>query len=239
MKIYFITAMFLVFSLTALPQANKRLVKVQGNAIFQAIPELMLVNITLSAKDSVYSVCSDVLIDSYNALEKDFIKAGIEKENLKSDEISIGEDSRRLPGGEREKVGYSGSVSITLKLPHTPKLLNTVINTLSNGKHNASYYLRFKLSNKQKDDLLKDAIELAVKDAHTKAMHIANSLKVKLLEVKEVNFGYTSFNGDRLTPRIVAFGEQRKGGDALDLNPQSIGVQKTIGIVWAIGANQP
>ncbi len=236
MKIRIVFALLSLFGVNAFCQTDNNEIKVQGSAIIYETPELMVVNISVSAKDSIYSECSDKLVANYNLIEKAFVKNGISKKSLKSDGLNINE-SYSWSGRERKKDGYSGNISVELELPYDSNSLNIVMNTLKGNDFPVSYNLTFKLSKDQKEKLLQKSIELAIEDAKTKAKYIANSLNVTLSEIKDVNFGYTSYQNDLLTSETDIFfvlDEEEEVEQALNLNPQKMEIKKTLGIIWKI-----
>ncbi|MCF8222957.1 MAG: SIMPL domain-containing protein [Bacteroidales bacterium] len=227
---------FVLLSLNSFCQTNDNLISIQGNAIICEIPELFVTNISISSQDSLYSKCSDLLIENYNQIEMAFEKNGIPKKELKSGGINISE-SYSWTGRERKMNGYQGNISVILELPYNKQTLNTVINTLKNNEFPVSYNLSFKLSNSQKETLLKKAIELAIENAEKKANYIAESMGFKLSKIKDINFGYTSYKNDILTDDTNVFSmieEEEVMEQDISLNPQKLEIKKTIGVVWII-----
>lgn len=235
LKIRVLLVIAIMFSVNAFSQIENNLLKVQGKALIYEIPELMVVNISISSQDSIYSKCSEKLISNYNQIEKSFIKNGIPQKKLKSDGLNLNE-SYYWSERKRIKDGYKGNISVILELPYNSKSLNTVMNTLKGNGFPVTYNLSFKLSNEQKDKLLQKAIELAVEDANKKAKYIASSLNVKLSKIQDVNFGYTSYQSDLLTSDTDVFYvmDKEEVEQALNLNPQKLEIKKTIGIIWTI-----
>ncbi len=220
------------FTLNTFSQIQNNLINIQGNAIISEIPELMVVYISVESQDSIYSKCSDKLINNYNILQKAFTENGIST-TLKSNGLEIDENysgSYR----DRKRDGYKGKIKVTLKLPYNSEALNNVMNTLKANKFPLNYDLAFTLSEDQKKRLLNEAIELAIKDASTKARIIAKSLNVELSEIQDVNFGYTNYKYDILVAETLELDDLEEVGGKLPLNPKEIQIRKTIGIVWKI-----
>lgn len=236
MKTRILLILIICISLNAFPQINDNLLKVQGKSIIYETPELMVANITISSKDSIYAQCSERLIKNYNQIEKEFVKNGISNKKLKSGGLNINENYS-WTGRERKMDGYLGNIMITLELTYSAKSLNTVIKTLKGNKFPVSYNLSFKLSNKQKEDLLKKAIELAIEDAKKKATYISQSMNIKLSEIKDINYGYTSYQSDLLTSNTELFfmvDDEAELEQDITLNPEKLEIKKTIGIIWSI-----
>lgn len=238
MKSRILTIIFLLTAVSSFSQLQDNHLRVQGNAIISEIPELMLVDITINSKDTVYSKCSDLLVTYYNQLEKAFARNGISKENLKSSGLNITESySWSQKTRTREQDGYSGSLTVILELPYNSNSLNTVMKTLKNTGFPTAYYLSFKLSNQQKNELLKQSIELAIDDAKKKASYIAESLNIRLSKIKDINFGFSNYQDDILTNERTIFyivEEEEESQQDLNLNPNKIEIKKTIGVIWNI-----
>ena len=237
MKTRILFILLICISINTFSQISDNLLKVQGNAIIYETPELMVADITISAKDSIYSLCSDKLIEYYNLIEKSFVKNGISKNKLKSGGLNINE-SYSWSERERKMDGYMGTIKIILELPYNAMSLNTIIKTLRGNEFPVTYNLSFKLSNNQKEVLLEKAIELAIKDAKKKANYIAESMDLKILKVKDINYGYTSYQNDLLTNASEVFfviEDEAELDQDINLNPQKLEIKKTIGIIWNIG----
>ena len=137
MKNIMLFVLISLLGMNAFCQTDNNEIKVQGKAIIYETPELMVVNISVSAKDSIYSECSDKLVQNYNLMEKAFMNNGISKKVLKSDGLNINE-SYSWSGRERKNDGYSGNISVVLELPYNPDSLNTVMKALKGNEFSAT-----------------------------------------------------------------------------------------------------
>lgn len=234
------TTFILFLFLTALTanvhsQEKSNVINVQGEAIFKVTPEIFVVNIPIQIKDSVYENCTKRLVEKYNRLKDALVKNNIKEEAIQSDNLSVNEnytwDQR-----ERKFDGYIGSIQVTMEQEYTVEKLSAVIETLKDDDFKFGYNISFKLSEKQKAEQLEKAINMAVEDANNKAKIIARAMKIKLGEIRSINFGPTGISRDLLTmedSEVV----MKMAGDSkleLNLNPQVIEIQKQIGIVWEI-----
>ncbi len=237
MKTKILLALSIFISLNSFAQLEANVIRVQGNSIISEVPELMIVRITIISEDSIYSKCSEKLISNYNQIEKSFAKNGISKGELKSEGVNIDKKYSWQDKG-RVEDGYQGTISADLKLQYSAENLKMVMKTLGNKLINFSYNISFDLSNEQKDKLLQQAIELAVKDAKSKAEYIAKSLNVELREIKDVNFGHSNGYGDLLRKNnevyFVAEDSNSMSKEGINLNPKKVSVEKSIDIVWNI-----
>lgn len=159
-------------------QISGNLLKIQGEAVIYETPENMVINIAVRVYDSLYSKCSDLLIQKNNRLITMLQENAIPKEAITSEQIKI--DRNYNFGKEKlEQDGYSGEVSVKVILKFDTKQLNDLMTLLKKDSLNLNYSVLFQLSAAQKEKLLKDATKLAITDAQNKAMLIAESLKLK------------------------------------------------------------
>ena len=228
----------LVLSITCFAQLKDNVLKIKGNAILHQVPEIMYVNIPIGVSDSLYENCSIKLSKIHKILEGRLVKNGIKESNIKTDNLSVGEKIKWTKEG-RVQDGYQGSVSMKLEMRYSLKKLSIVINTLKDKEFNFGYDISFGLSEEQKSKTLEKSIELAIDDAKMKAQIIAKKMDIKLLEIKEINFGYSSENFDILTLEDEAvfcvMGEEEADEEiSINISPEKIKIAKSINVIWKI-----
>lgn len=234
-----LTVILIIFvSLKAQPQEKDNLLRIQGDAFVSATPEIMVVNIPIQHKDSVYERCMEVLALKFNLLKKSLNQKYIPEKSIKSDDLNIQENFK---WNQREQVpdGYIGRVNVVIEQKYTPDNLNIIINTLNNEKFNFGYNVTFSLSEEQKDSLREKVIKLALEDASIKADIITKKMNIKLSEISEVNFGGTRYNNDYLTmeeeeSEVFYIVEDGERVERITLNPKMLQIQKSIVVVWKI-----
>lgn len=220
--------------MTATAQKSDNIIKVRGEAIVKAVPEVLNFNIPIESKAKTYQETTNILTSTFNNLHAELRKAGIEEKNIYSDQLSISENYN-YQDRERVLIGYIGNITMRIEIPHTEKNLNRVMKVLNNEKYNFGYRVSFSFSEAQKDSLREAAIQLAVKDAQKKASALASALDVKLGEIKEVNFEFDSGGNDILLRKAMyADATMASGGSDIKLNPQEQEVSKSVGIIWKI-----
>ena len=195
--ILLLTILFL--GITLFGQKQDNLLKIKGNAVLYQVPEIMTVNIPMHVTDSLYENCSIKLTEVHKELKDALIASGIERSAIKTDDLNVGEKTKWTKEG-RIPDGFLGSVSVKIEMKYSPDMLNKIINTLKNNSFNFGYNVDFRLSEEQKLQTLENVLEYAIDDAEKKAEIIAKNLNIKLSEIYEVNFGYSSGNFDILTP---------------------------------------
>lgn len=230
-----ITAL-LLFSISAMSAQNSEsIIKVRGEAVMKAVPEVLNVSIPLQEKARTYEECTNQLTSTFNALHAALVKAGIDEKKIFSNRLNITEDYN-YQDRQRILVGYIGNITLSMELEHTEKNLHMLMRTLNDERFNFGYNVSFSLSEKQKETLREEAIKQAVADAKTKAATLAEALEVRLLEIKEVNFEYSDGGNDILvrqkSMRMEA--SMNDGGNDIKLNPEEQEIRKSVGLIWRI-----
>lgn len=210
-------------------QVSGNLLKIQGEAVIYETPEEMAINILIFETDSLYSKCNDLLIQKNNKLITLLYGKSVPKNAITSDQIRI---ERNISWGKDkpEQKGYIGSTSVKVVLKFNSLQLNDLLNTLKFDSLNVTSSVSFQLSAAQKEKLLKDATKLAITDAQNKAMLIAESLKLKDLKIKEINYGYP-FKGSELVLSDEIYYSAKLDNSFL-VYPRPIEVKKGISIIW-------
>lgn len=229
------TTVFLFLTILMSAQDSESVLKVRGEAVLKAIPEVLNVTIPLQEKARTYEACTNQLTATYNELQKALVKAGIDEKKIFSSRLSITEDYN-YQERTRVLIGYIGSITLTMKLEHTEKNLNLIMRTLNDERFNFGYNVSFSLSEEQKEKMREEAIKEAVKDAKKKAATLAEALEVRLLDIKDVNFEYSEGGNDVLVMHksLMMEANMADGGSDIKLNPEEQEIRKSVGVIWRI-----
>lgn len=235
LKKFTTTLLLLLSIMTVNAQNSESVIKVRGEAVVRAVPEILNINIPIQSKAKTYEEATNILTSTFNDLNAALVKAGIDKEKIYSNQLNISEDYN-YQDRERVLVGYVGNIILYLEVPYTEKSLNQVMRTLNNERFNFGYQVSFSFSESQKDSLREAAIKLAVKDAKAKAKTLSEALDVKLVEIKEINFEFSDGGNDNIIMRqsVYAQSKMADGGSDIKLNPQEQEISKSVGVIWRI-----
>lgn len=215
-------------------QSSGNVLKVQGEAVMYDVPELMQIRIPVQTKNESYEACSNDLIKTYNALSDALVKSGVDEDEVKSDRLNIQENYTYLER-ERKLDGYIGNINVMVELPHTPKMLTAIMNTLKEERFKFGYTLSFAFSEPQKEKLREEAIRKAIADARRKAEVITEEMGLKLVSVQEINYGYFDSGRDIIVEHEeMAYKMSDSESTELTLNPQKMEIRKNIGVIWLI-----
>jgi len=166
-------------------------IKVVGQAEVFATPDIMLFDITLKVKDSLYNQIHNKLVDKYKGIEKSLLSIGLPKEDIRSNRVAVSEESKYVKN-KRVLDGYSGRMHVSVKREFSYKLFGAIMLTLKDS--GLDYYCSFDLSNDLKQNIKKKVIKEATKDALVKAEIMSNALGVKLKGVSEIRYGDFRYN---------------------------------------------
>ena len=173
--ILIVTALMMVTLTYA--QQDMRSIQVIGRASISALPQEFSFSVPIEVKNMNYDQCYNELVTKMDLLNKDLKKAGYGDQQVKVQNLSVRENYT-WEQSKRIFQGYIGSVSVTIKGAYTTSQLNTVLKVLK--QHECLYSLSFNLSELQREDLRKQAIHAAVKNALANAQQLPSSISVQL-----------------------------------------------------------
>ena len=210
---------------------DREVLQVVGKAIFLETPENYVLQIDLIETDTLYERCSRELLNKLELLQEELSSKGLQKEQISTQDLSMAEQFE-FRDGKRIKIGYIGTVRLTIEDKYSPKKLGSVIQVPE--KYQVTYRLIFALSDQQKDSLSEKAIKAAVEDARSKAELIAAASGVKLVKISKINYEASNFGDYRLIQEAEVAHKVRDFGNELDLSPKAISIRKAVDIEWQI-----
>jgi uncharacterized protein len=225
-------------------QNNEKSLHVRGIAIMKQLPEIISVAINIKVDANEYNDCHDKLMSTEQKALEIFINSGIDKKMITTNELRVSQNNV-YKNGAVEKVGYNGYASFIIETNYSVDFTKKLLTGLKNDVIAFTYTITFKLSEKQKELLRKEAISKAVNDAKEKALLIAESSKVTLGKIRSIlyvdNFVFGSGDNDIVRENQmrsgVAFNSiDNAGGNvpAIEFNPREIRIVKAVDIDWLI-----
>jgi uncharacterized protein YggE len=216
---------------------------VEGVAITKVKPENIFVLIKVKSESKDYSQCQDMLLTRIGKVKSSILSQNIDKDLLKANEITINENKEYVDG-RQEKIGYSGTISLSIETSFTPDFASKLLTALKIDSIPVEYNIRFKLSEDQKSKLRQKAINLAVTDAKEKAKLLANASNIELTKINSITYldEGSIFDQDRdivreeIQPQTQAFMVVGSSNDFknIDFNPKEVGIYKSVHIQWGI-----
>lgn len=225
-------------------QNNEKILHVRGVAILKQLPELIYVAINIKVEANEYNDCHDRLITEEQKAKEIFINNGIDKNLIKTNEFRVSQ-SNVYKNGAVEKVVFVGNASFIIETAYSVEFTKKLLSGLKTDLMSFSYNISFKLSEKQKELLRKEAISKAIDDAREKAVLIAESSKVTLGKIKSINYtdSYVPAAGDndivreyqsRSEAAFYSVGYGASNAPTIEFNPKEIRIVKAVEIEWQI-----
>ncbi len=217
---------------------------VRGVAIINAIPEVVVVRIDLDTEDEKFNACQEKLMQITDLAKLVLVRHGIEKETIHINRMNVSE-KRLYVQNQPEKVLFAGKASLLIEHPYSMEYTRKLLAGFQDGSISFHYTINFTLSEKQKTELRKKTIQMAIEDAKEKAQAIAVGANINLLKINSINFLETEYSGYSIDTDLVKereiepqvfynVGASYQNSGAIDFNPKEIGIKKSITVEWQI-----
>jgi len=215
-------------------------IKVAGVAEVSETPELIILNANLMVKAPFYQECFEKSLETYNHLKSVFEENGIDPGNIKSRQIVVNENME-WRNNEKTVLGYYSNIQFEIREEFTPDFSKKLLNSLNTEGLNINYNVSFDFTEKQKEKIRKQALELAIEDAKEKATIIAKTSGTELTKISKINYGvpetavpFPEYADDDLARnRVLAITEpSRFNMGAVDLNPKEKTIRKMVIVEW-------
>lgn len=213
---------------------------VEGKSSVKQVPEMITFSINLSVTDTNYTNCTELAIKKIEHVQSKFTKKGIDKKLIQTVSYSIREEREHDPVLRRQVFkGYRATIPIIIKT-QLDYSKNDMIFEIIKNNFKANFNMRFSLSPKQIENVKIELIDLAVKDAKSKALQLTKSADIKLGKISKIQYGepqlmqnFTRSNYELRTSKMFAISnEQRIKIESL--NPIEIEMQTNVMLAWKI-----
>lgn len=205
---------------------NERIVRVQGAAKVQAIPDEVRLEFTISAKDHEYAESVRKLNELVESLRHDLETIGEPGTTLKTTAFRVDPLSRNLRE-ERVFDGYQSVHDLRLTLPIDRDRLNRVLHAVAMGASHAEFSIGFGL--KDDTELRQHALTEAVAAAKRNAETLAHAPGATLGRLMRIDYGWAEL---RVTEscRYKFAGSVAEG----NIEPEDVVVHDTVTLVWEL-----
>jgi uncharacterized protein len=214
---------------------------VEGKAIIKEIPENILFSISLTSKDPNYSVCSDNIKKNSNNFQNELTSQGLDPKIIKTRGLNI-EEETEYQNNTRKKIGYRGTVNLSIECPFSNNVLSTVMETIKKNPIQLTYTVNFVLSESQKQEIINYAVEKSIEDAKMKAEIIAKTANLELVRINSIKYSkdYFSYQTDN---DVISLVDQRirfntpmlmvmPTTDEMTINQEELAVEKVVSVEW-------
>ena len=214
---------------------------VEGKAIVKEIPENILFSIRLISKDPNYSICSDNLKKNSNSFQNEITSQGLDPKIIKTSGLNI-EEETEYQNNTRKRIGYKGTVNLSIECPFSDKVLSTIMETIKKNPYQFTYTVNFVLSESQKQEIINYAVEKSIADAKIKAELIAKASNLELVRINSIKYSkdYFSYDSDN---DVISLVNQRirfntpmlmvmPPTDEMTINQEELAVEKIVTVEW-------
>ncbi|MEP0365893.1 MAG: SIMPL domain-containing protein [Cyclobacteriaceae bacterium] len=168
-----------------LTQAQTKTIEVGGSAEMKVAPDQSVLHINISAHKMEFGQAVEALSKKESKILKKIESLGYNSKKVKTQNFSVRENTI-WRNGTRYDSGYIASQSMKLEFTNTTQRIAKILNTFSEGKTDAQISFSFKLSDELEDKMTEQLIEMAVKDAKTKAGLLAKYSEVTIKSVAKI-----------------------------------------------------
>jgi uncharacterized protein YggE len=222
----------LLVTLASSAQSSSGLLEVTGTAVCEELPRDMRVTMPIAIIDSTYLKCSQDLNATLQDLKADLTAIGFEPDQVTTRNYAIAENFEYRQG-QRIRSGFKGQVTVELRTEYKPALIDAFLKTAE--KFQLQYTIRFLLTEEQKEELSKEAMVLAVKDARKKAGVLSEASGVRLESIEKISYLEQSMRpGPLVTVQAMTSESDQAQGNGLKLFPGAVSVSKSVLMVWNI-----
>ena len=205
---------------------------VNGSATVKGTPDLTGVYINIHEEDLDYQKCLDEALTVLTNLTNSFTKAGFDEKELKTSNVDVREKIRWQEGKEI-RMGYQASASVSIEFPFSNEILKKVFDLLSDYSNKVNYHIGFKLSEEKEEQLIQKALQLAVKDARSKAEILVKASEVELGKIIEIQYGQPE-TGQKYLESASFAARAQSDASRPDINPSEVSITEEISIRWEI-----
>ena len=213
---------------------------VEGKSSVKQVPEMITFSINLSVTDTNYTNCTELAIKEIERVQSEFTKNDIDKKLIQTVSYSIREEREHDPVLRRQVFkGYRATIPVRIKT-NTDYSKNDLIFEIIKNNFKANFTLNFSLSPKQIESVKEKLIEMAVKDAKTKALQLAKSADIKLGRVSKIQYGepqtIRNFTQSKYELRRSTMQNESHstGMNIESLNPIEVEMHTNVMLAWEI-----
>ncbi len=203
-----------------------RTLRIKGTGKASRQPDLIVVNFKIVSEDYNYDEALNNLNKRTALLRQDIVKAGFNRDDLKTTNFNIN-TKYRYEDGQSYFDGYRASHDLKLEFPYNRLLLNQLLKIVSISNANAEFKIFFEVDDKEdfKNELLRNAVENAKKNA----LVITDAAGVKLGKILNITYDW-----QEILSRSKLKMEMSEIQNGIDVVPEDVEAGDTVSIEWEI-----
>lgn len=162
-------------------------ISVEGNSEIKILPDEALINVSLKEKALRTASATEKLNQKAAEVTKALKKSGVKNYELKADNYFVN-INRIYTKGTSKDSGYVASQNLRILVKDTAQDLVKIMEALHDNI-DMGFQLSFQLSDSKKKEYQEELLRMALKDAKSNAMLIANTLELGDIAVHQVIYG--------------------------------------------------
>lgn len=217
----------------------KRTITVKGVGTVSAKPDYIVISMNIISKNVEYVKAVENANERIGLLQDAIIKAGFEKEDLKTLSFNVHTVYKSGPNErgtwESKFDGYECNYQLKLSMDMDPKRLAETLTLISDSKADAEFNIRFTVKNPEiiADELLRSATE----NARRKAMVLCEASGRKLGDLVSIDYDWSDIHFSSVSTYAVAAKAERgicEDCSVPEFEPEDIRSQDSVTFVWEI-----
>lgn len=196
-KIYTLAFLLITFISTGQNESTSKTLEVVGSAKVAVTPDIGVLNINVSHIDSIFSNSINGLNSKSQDINSQLKKIGFDQSAIKTNNFDV-QKNTIYRNNKTVDSGYVARQQIQLEFKNNKNNITKILNQFSQSNTEFNLNFNFKLSDTSKESVQKQIIELATKDAFSKAKLISEASNTKVEDVRKINYGNNFNAGMRL-----------------------------------------
>jgi len=185
-KLLAIVCLFMGIHMISMAQDTSK-ISVDGKSEIKVLPDEALIRVSLIMKAMKTAAATEGLNKKAAEVTKALKKSGVKNYELKADNYFVNVN-RVYTKGTSKDSGYVASQTLRVLVKDTGEDLVKIVEALHNNV-DMGFQLEFQLSDNKRKEYETELLQLAIKDAKSKAELIANSLELGTIAVHQVIYG--------------------------------------------------
>lgn len=201
-KIFCFTLIFIfMFGVKVFAEENPNLISVSGEGIVETSPDRATISVGIISRDKDAAKVQNNSARISTEIINSVVGLGIERKNIRTGNYNFRQVFRTDNNGKNIFDGYEVTNSVTI-VADDVKLVGKIIDAALSHGANKIDSLQFGLRDKKNFQV--EAIQLAVRDAKSKAELVARELGKNIIGVKNVSVNSSSISAPRYSKMVMA-----------------------------------
>ena len=232
MRAYLGLLVLLTTAFTSFGQTEKHVPSIQivGQARTSVKPDVGVLIISITNKSLEASQAISGLNDKTKDVSKQLMSIGFKENDIKTTDFQVRENKIY----RREEIidsGYVAMQNVKVEFKGHKENIAKILTAFSKSKTDFTVNFDFKLSDELQEKVKNELIKSAIKDANSKSKVIAESAGVKLLRIRDINYGGGGIimNESGARYKLAAASDSMEG-----FTPTDMEFSDTVVITWQL-----